>query len=257
MGDADRRKLQRTFDSEEEEAAWLVDRVRAGELQEDRLPLAAWCGHRPAALACSLDPVTPSLQVWLESIPSDADLLRRVSVAAGRLALEVWTVWERDHPNLVLPPPTGSLVDRARRLLLGPRVGVLEAILWEAIEGVIVPSSRRNEVIRGLLDTVRTHGYAASDSICAAALLVIDTGPSTAAAQGILGDTAHALSAANAGGPPPRPGSDPPMDVPESEQLRSRVRGEVAPWLLRYGRPLLELIGERRETLERLNEGQA
>ena len=53
--DANLRALERRFRESgavEDEAAWLLERVRVGELEQSKLELAAWCEHAPAHLAC-------------------------------------------------------------------------------------------------------------------------------------------------------------------------------------------------------------
>jgi len=59
MSDADLRGLERRFretGSVEDEAAWLLERVRSGGLEESRLELATFLGHRAATLALSGEP---------------------------------------------------------------------------------------------------------------------------------------------------------------------------------------------------------
>lgn len=56
MSDADLRELERRFretGSSEDEVAWLLERVRAGELEMRRLHVAACCGYPAATLAAS------------------------------------------------------------------------------------------------------------------------------------------------------------------------------------------------------------
>ncbi len=54
MSDERLRELERRWresGSVEDEAAWLLERVRVGELDQDRLELAAYCGHGAARVA--------------------------------------------------------------------------------------------------------------------------------------------------------------------------------------------------------------
>lgn len=259
MGDADRRELQRSFTSEEEEAAWLVDRLRAGELDEERVRLAAWCGHRPASLAISEDLSGLSQVEWLESIPVHSELRKRVAVAAGRLAHEAWL---RDHPDWV------TEYGERRAILTGGSLTLpsadpaspneLEEILWEGIEGVLVTSSVRYDRVIQLSDETTTHGFAASLAVCLAALAACEHRGRvvTAELQEILGQAAQAWELPNS--KPlfserslrerrrdPR-GSVPCAEIPKCQTLRERVRAEVVPWLLGRKRPLLVLVAQRK-----------
>jgi len=255
VADADRRELKRSFGTEEEEAAWLVDKLRAGELEEERLRLAAWCGHRPAALAISQDLGALSIRAWLESIPEHPELRKRVAVAAGRLAHEAWL---RDHPNwtqeygerrttiqsLFTPPPEASGDE-------------LEEILYEGIEGVLVTSSVRRDRVARLIDASTTHGFAASAAVCEAALAacehrgIVETND----LQELLGEAAQAwevpqskqLFRERSSVRERRNNPHTPCErVPESPTLRERVRSEVVPWLLGLERPLLVLVAQRK-----------
>jgi hypothetical protein len=260
MGDAGRRELQRSFGSEEEEAAWLVDRLRAGELDEERLTLAAWCGHRPASLAISQDLSGLSQQAWLESIPAHSELRKRIAVAAGRLAHEAWL---RDHPDWVeeygerrtiiqvfLRPPPAASNDE------------LEVILWEGIEGVLVTSSVRYDRVLQLAEATTTSGFAASLAVRWAAIAACEHRGRvvTAELQEILGQAAQAWEH-----PRSKPlfgerglrerrrhprGLVPCEEIPESPALRERVRSEVVPWLLNRKRPLLTLIAKRKMDID-------
>lgn len=67
MSDARLRALERRVlqtGSVEDEAAWLTERVRAGDLARKRLKLAADCGHPPACAA--LDRALPEPLGWRE-----------------------------------------------------------------------------------------------------------------------------------------------------------------------------------------------
>ncbi len=59
MSDEKLRELERRFKetgSVEDEAAWLVERVRVGDLTQERLELAAYLGHEPARRLFEKDP---------------------------------------------------------------------------------------------------------------------------------------------------------------------------------------------------------
>ncbi len=66
MSDDTLRALERRFretESVEDEVAWLASRLRAGEIDSDRLDLAAYCGDEAARRFSSRRPVEPSC-VW-------------------------------------------------------------------------------------------------------------------------------------------------------------------------------------------------
>lgn len=57
MSDQKLRDLERRWHetgSPDDEAAYLVERVRVGDLTQDLLELAAYCGHEGANRACPL-----------------------------------------------------------------------------------------------------------------------------------------------------------------------------------------------------------
>ena len=93
MSDEKLRELERRWketESVEDEAAWLKERVRVGDLTQERLELAAYCGHEAAAIAAQTSfPVPAKLEPWLtgfsrfDSFPA----LRVVSVEVVRHAL--------------------------------------------------------------------------------------------------------------------------------------------------------------------------
>ncbi len=77
------RSLQRRWNetgAAEDEAAYHLERVRAGELDERRLALAAYCGHPAAALASKGDPA-----------PGRPELLQLRVYGLEPWGREVWT----------------------------------------------------------------------------------------------------------------------------------------------------------------------
>ena len=86
MSDEKLRELERRFKetgSVEDEAAWLKERVRVGDLTQERLELAAYCGYEGAALATvdrrQASWLHPSPEPWLSRLadrhPESAYLL--------------------------------------------------------------------------------------------------------------------------------------------------------------------------------------
>ena len=87
------RELERKWretGSVEDEAAYLRERVRVGDLTQERLELAAYCGHGGAKRACGCVDL-PNPNNWalgLEHWPLEASV--RVALSAARSAVDVW-----------------------------------------------------------------------------------------------------------------------------------------------------------------------
>jgi hypothetical protein len=94
------RQLERRFretGTDEDGAAWLGARLRAGELSEDQLRLAAHLGHGPARMAIGAEEAPPSgwpLLRGLQAFGWEAQV--RACLAAARL---LQPIWERQHPG--------------------------------------------------------------------------------------------------------------------------------------------------------------
>jgi len=98
VSDADLRELERRFretGSVEDEAAWLRERVRVGQLDETRVQLAAHCGLAAALLATE----SPMPTVALDTLVTWAEVQRtahcssvavRAAVASARAAIADW-----------------------------------------------------------------------------------------------------------------------------------------------------------------------
>ncbi len=100
MSDEKLRELERRWKGTgavEDEAAFLLERVRAGELTQERLELAAYCGHQAATAAMAHQPFSGTLEDWVRGLagfgfaPVD-QLAARVAVA---VADSVQGGWER------------------------------------------------------------------------------------------------------------------------------------------------------------------
>lgn len=90
MSDAELRELERRWSSGgdlEDEAAWLRARVRAGELDLDRLERAAAAGHEGAARALEREPGKGDLTAWLRGVEGLGGRRALVLVA---LAVYAW-----------------------------------------------------------------------------------------------------------------------------------------------------------------------
>ena len=121
MADGDLRDLERRFAATrrvEDEVEWLRARVRAGDLQQERLELAAYCGHEAARRLEASEALEAGVS-WYEFI-SGFELGRdwgnvvrvRVGVAIASLSLAPWLgLYPEDE---VLP---GALSDLERWVL--------------------------------------------------------------------------------------------------------------------------------------------
>lgn len=90
MTDRALRELERRArgGTQEDEAAWLAARLRAGELPRERVELAAWCGHAGArALTGGGDAADGlGLDDWLRGLTRWRRAPARAALAAARLA---------------------------------------------------------------------------------------------------------------------------------------------------------------------------
>lgn len=142
MADQRLRALERRWQasgSVEDEAAWLRERVRVGDLAEERLFLAAYLGHEPARLAapqaleafaerlarlggpitdtlnCFEHPPSGVLADWSAVLPEESkDVCVRVTIASCRAALLACS-------DLVFRARDDQVVTAIETWLLGPR----------------------------------------------------------------------------------------------------------------------------------------
>jgi hypothetical protein len=96
MTDERLRDLERRWKetgSVEDEAAWLKERVRAGDFPPTRLELAAYCGYEAARRAVATQNDPPDLVEWVGGFARFGnDVSARAAVAIAR---EVFPVWKR------------------------------------------------------------------------------------------------------------------------------------------------------------------
>ncbi len=90
MSDEKLRELERRFKetgSVEDEAAWLKERVRVGDLTQERLEFAAYCGHEGARRASCGDPspieaAPEDLRAWFARLlPLSREAVARANIA--------------------------------------------------------------------------------------------------------------------------------------------------------------------------------
>ena len=102
MSDQKLRELEcrwRETGSVEDEAAYLRQRVRVGDLTQERLELAAYCGHEGASAATNLGPPRLGLEGWACGLSAFGQAVSvRALVALGRLQLATWELlYPEDH----------------------------------------------------------------------------------------------------------------------------------------------------------------
>lgn len=89
MSDSKLRELERRWKETgavEDEAAYLLERVRAGDLTQERLELAAYCGHEAAGCAVSLPRSSwDYLRLGMQTASSESSI--RTAAALGRSVL--------------------------------------------------------------------------------------------------------------------------------------------------------------------------
>lgn len=196
----------------EDEAAWLRERARVGELDEGRLRLAALVGHPASQLAVGAnDPLPRRLPDWIDREPWVIEACLRAMIPAVRCALRVIEVELPRRANA-----WRHIVANAERWTLG----------MEERRSHVMPSAVPSEAS----DAARCAEWAAAS--LRDAVETLDAGrstflprPTTArlAASDAIGKAMDALGAA----------------APVAEA----VRADVAPWALGDRDPLRERVG--------------
>jgi hypothetical protein len=123
----------------EDEARWLVERLRTGEVREIGLAVAAWCGHVAAARALAehgrvLEPPADA-RAWFDGVPAPRRALYEVASldwGSGREPMPSWD-FVRSRPLEVVAT---ALVQYASALPIGD---VLRALRSESasVRGVL------------------------------------------------------------------------------------------------------------------------
>jgi len=105
--DSKLRELERRWKetgSVEDEARYLLERVRVGDLERERLELAAYCGHEGARWALDVPSIMDNEERLLQHVEAaDRDLLPLFAFSA---AAEVLTLWETHFPDETAPRAT-------------------------------------------------------------------------------------------------------------------------------------------------------
>lgn len=158
MSDERLRWLERRWretEGVEDEAAYLLERVRVGNLAQEQLELAAYCGQRAARSICSSVEIPDELEVWTRELARwTAEAAKRAAVGIAAQAASRWQeaslddsrpreaarlaqhYLEQQHDNnlrrAVLEAGSASY-DAARDMRMGAGVGE-ETWLWAAGE---------------------------------------------------------------------------------------------------------------------------
>lgn len=122
MSDTKLRDLERRWKETgavEDEAAYLLERVRVGELTRERLELAAYCGHEAACTLATVQSESDLMQ-WVVGLHRwGIEALVRAAIAAYRVQLwrGIAVHYSPRRPSTASPssgtPSTSSRADRA------------------------------------------------------------------------------------------------------------------------------------------------
>lgn len=150
MSDERLRQAERLFQetgSVEDEARYLLERVRAGSLNRERLELAAYCGHEASKLAVGgqepeiaagggWEAQRDQATAWLLAVPRPFS--RRVALICARL---VSPAWEEFFPESPVSP--ASVLHLADALLDGTDAAAVEERLQREIAALEAEEVRR------------------------------------------------------------------------------------------------------------------
>ncbi|MCW8137454.1 MAG: hypothetical protein KIT58_00945 [Planctomycetota bacterium] len=96
MSDQKLRELERRWretGSPDDKAAYLLERVRVGDLTQERLELAAYCGHEGARRAVGLEPTTESgpFGPWVARVVGQSqEVAIQVALIVAKIATSAW-----------------------------------------------------------------------------------------------------------------------------------------------------------------------
>ena len=115
MSDERLRELERRWKETgavEDEAAYLLERVRSGDLTQGSLEMAAYCGHQAAAFAITGERITPpsSLHEFVVGLATWGKWPSVVAaVAAAVEALPSWSTYVRSNPQREADRPSTAI----------------------------------------------------------------------------------------------------------------------------------------------------
>jgi hypothetical protein len=173
MSDTKLRDLERRWKETgtvDDEAAYLLERVRVGDLGRERLELAAYCGHEGASRAsphATRHPSGESLQSMSHAIASrwGAEPVARMLVCLARIAAPVWidTFPEDRRPldaldaiedHLACPCAAhAEVMERAQRQASAAAHAVYETHSREAVVALAVSNAAQYLEGKGVMGT--------------------------------------------------------------------------------------------------------
>lgn len=221
-----------------DEAAWLSERVRVGQVVPERLQLAAACGHAGAKAATGFEgePLVSSIlgapsaryrdHVGSPLLLAGREACARFAAAVARRAIEGRaSEWHRDGRPLAGVVALERVI--VERRFQEPFDGLQhKALFASALSGELraVVSSEAHDALRTL-----HYAFGAVEDFCwSERILRIDPDSGGHATEAIWKKLHAATSAARAVG---------------LEGLEEAVRDDVAPWALRLSDPLAERLG--------------
>jgi hypothetical protein len=206
MSDQKLRDLERRWretGTVEDEAAYLLERMRVGELSSEKLELAAFCAHEGARRALGSDaPALPTeVEAWLIGL---RDRSHHAALRAGlALAALALPEWEALHPS-----------DSRPRMALD----TVREVLAETEGSRESSAAAADEANDAAIETERDPNRASSAASCAAALADFAAG-----AFGMILDVYECA----------RDALGPSWDT---TAIRDTLRGEVVGWALEQRR---------------------
>ena len=237
MTDTKLRELERRWkesNAAEDEAAYLLERVRVGDLEKEKLELAAYCGHEgarlalgdealPTALTCEEDPSSDSIRSWAAGLRRwDGECSARAALAVavasqalleGSEPLGHPSCLEQAEACLILGSPSAArlapLVEEVEQALRQQSVGFANARPW----------------IAGIVKVVAARSVSASLGHDPGGIGPGETRVSRATPNEIL---RHAISYAVRG-----------LGVRDPYRA---MRGELVSWVLGYGDPVRDRV---------------
>ena len=231
VSDADLRELERRFretGSVENEAAWLLERVRAGELTQDRFDLAGYCGSEAAGgtdgCAAGLKEFGMGFERW------ETEAAVRATIALARFSLDKW-----DYTN-------GSALKA---------IGVAEDWVVQGCRQIA------DEEPRTLADQCARSDDASPGSLVetavAAARAVVESLDPNAAEEAFHQHLGRFIPIQIYPGWAPRPVygrlsfalEDLEQEGISQLEIRGYMRAELVPWALGYGDPVRERVEAR------------
>lgn len=227
MTDSHLRELERRFKesgSVEDEVAYLLERVRLGELDRDMLELAAYCGHQAScqALGDQVPRMPEKLKAWVEGLQVwNKETCVRAVIAVAQTCISIWAKRypEENRPQRAIASAIAWAMcpceghERAARTARDAAVEARAAGLTEAVETDPELSSWDEGVEARAAD-------AAAGAAAWAALAAGSTSAAVAAGVAAVEVDAYAALA---------------------NQVKQAICNDLIPWALGYDDPLIKI----------------